>query len=220
MRFKSLAAWIAAAFCAVAPAGETASAATYRLFLQDSSAPFGGASGKIGYSLDGKAKSAWAGPIAVTDETFGDFVAWCLQIDVAFREGKTYHDGATLSAGTVAALDLLFDNAYSLLDFSSQADMVGFQTAVWETVYDAGNIGLGTGRFRLATGGDVRARAEDFLTGRVTGGADQNLSFLKSGASQNFARASAAQTPAIPLPATIWLMLAAVGGLAALRRLA
>jgi hypothetical protein len=180
--------------------------------------------------------NALAGGFALSD-SIADFVAWCLDIGNNLHipaTGTAYHQTATPfsnTTGTLAAPQLdtvraLFETSYATLDLASDAQSAGFQLALWEILYEtSGTFDLTAGSFRQTRSTEAanaaNAAANDLLAalgGPIT--QRYRLTFFESGMngqgkqlSQNLVTVSE-----VPLPAAGVLLLAGLGGLAALKR--
>jgi hypothetical protein len=183
-----------------------------------------------------RAVDALAGGFALSD-SITDFVAWCLDIGNNLHipsTGTAYHETSTPFAGTtgeiapprLGSIRALFETSFSTLDLASNAQSAGFQLALWEILYEtSGTFDLTSGSFRQTRGtaaaDAANAEANGFLMalgGPVTQG--YRLTFFESGTngqgkqlSQNLVTVSE-----VPLPAAGLLLVAGLGGFAALKR--
>jgi hypothetical protein len=180
--------------------------------------------------------NALAGGFSVSDGIVS-FVAWCLDIGnnlhipsggTAYHETSTPFSGTTgtIAAPTLGVIRALFETSYATLDLASNAQSAGFQLALWEILYEtSGTFDLTAGSFRQTrttdAANEANTEANDFLAalgGPIT--QRYRLSFFESGRdaqgkqlSQNLVTVSE-----VPLPPAAALLLAGVGGLAAIRR--
>lgn len=174
------------------------------------------------------AVSAQAGGFSLNGNIFGtgneNFVAWCL--DIAQKLAKTAEYTVTkipFSAGTLTSaqttdIGKLFNTAYKGLNLKNGAESAGFQLALWEIIYEKPGAGFDLKQGALIVKSDSKsgaiAKGQAFLKnleGKVT--QRWNLTFLDSKKNQDLVTA----TP-VPVPAAAWLMLLALGGLAAAGR--
>lgn len=209
---------IAALVGLVAVAGE-ASAASFNVSRQPG-ALFANASSTVDWTLNGNDDSSSGGQFRLTgDNGFGDFLAWCIELTDflvgANPDSDLYHVNPTTIADPVARgnVQKLFDTAYGGLDYNNGAQMAGFQAALWEVRYDT-TLDLSGGAFVLRNTNAVRTAAQGFIDGLAAPtGQVWNLTYLESAEGQDLVTA----TP-VPLPAAGWMLVAGLGGLAALRR--
>lgn len=160
-----------------------------------------------------------------------NFLAWCVDAVTEISLPSTYTQAAEpfdndplFSPDVVPNILRLFNTAYAGLDVTDTVQAAGFQVALWELIYDGpdGPFNLGAGEFRLNNNQAVRDAADGFLAGLDgydTGNyaltfweAPTNTSGSKR-LSQNLIEATV-----IPLPAGVWMLLAALGALVAVRR--
>lgn len=160
-----------------------------------------------------------AGPFRLTgDNGFGDFIAFCIDLDNHMSSGKTYTVSGASSYGTAVDtnIDLLFNSAYAGLSTAVQG--AAFQVALWEIITDTGDatgfdLGLGSFTATSSTAG-VISQAADYLTGlggATTGG--YKLTFLANGNSQDLVTVSP-----VPVPAAFGMLSLGLAGLFGLRR--
>lgn len=234
MRINSLHRSLAlAAGLALAPAVAGAFTVTY----QNSSNVFG-TNGHTGARIDSAAGpdvtlNVQAGGFALRGDINGDtvaeaFTAWCLDIQTWMANNRNYEvtntpfdlapNGRTLTAPQIHNIGRLFNTAYGALNLSNNVQSAGFQLALWEIAYEVpGNaLNVMTGNFTV-TNSSAIAFANQLLTGLggPTVGPGWDLVFLQSRphTSQNLVTATV-----VPLPGAGVLLLAGLGGLAALRR--
>ena len=215
---------IGAAALAFSVSGTAVSAASINIARQNPGDTFGGdGNAPLTYTLPSFGdRTSLAGPFALTgDSGLGDFLAWCIEIGVALlpNDPGAYHvDPTAVSAAARTDLGKLVDTAFAGHNFSSDVEMAKYQTAIWEIVYDSDEMSgatLASGDYVITESNDgAKAAAESFLNGLngpKTG--RYRLTYLQSDDSQNLLTA----TP-VPLPAAGWMLIAGLGGLAALRR--
>jgi hypothetical protein len=159
-------------------------------------------------------------------DPLGEFLAWCLDIESELgTDGSFTYETTKDPFGNSFGLDpaergrvqAVFDANYSTLDTSDGNKAAGFQLALWEVLYDDG-WALDDGDFRATASNGILDNANTYLGAAnvYDDGKKFNLTFLESTGDpkkQNLVTA----TP-VPLPAAGWLMIAGLGGLAALRR--
>ncbi|WP_287184161.1 PEP-CTERM sorting domain-containing protein [Rhodovulum sp.] len=164
------------------------------------------------FRFDGEWMGAQAGEF--TFKVLGtedQIAAWCVDIAHVLIQSATPYapDPGLFDAGVVANLDRLFTQHYhAVVDAVSSA---AFQVAIWELIYDGGDVGLGAGRFLLSdqTPEKVRIAAQGFLDLDARAGGYQ-LSFLRSEASPVPSQNLVTVAP-VPLPASVMLLLAGLG---------
>ncbi len=159
----------------------------------------------------------------MTDTTgkLGSFVAWCLDVTHWLSQGTaSYSTTSTpftnsygLDGNARMRIQSMFDANYKTLDTSNRKEAASFQAALWDSVYDTdGDVTKGL--FRVS-GGDL-SKANGYLEAAMNyaGPKLYNLTFLQSNANnQNLVTVSP-----VPVPAAGLLLLAGLGGIAALRR--
>lgn len=202
-----------------------------------------GGNGHAGVRIDNAANpdvtlNVQAGGFALLGNLDGDpltpvesFTAWCLDIATTMKSGKNYEitdtpfveppNAKVLTATQIANIGKLFNAAFGAVtfDLANNTHSAGFQLALWELAYETLTtpFTLTGGTFFAANNASAIGYADGLLAG--LGGPVQgkgwNLVFLQSNPhkSQNLVTA----TP-VPLPAAAGLLLAALGGMAALRR--
>lgn len=221
--FKSLALPLAAALSI----GVSAEAATVKVTTQganaflDSSNRNGWYEG-VSYTLNGIARSAYAGAFRLKETTAGgvvtNFIGFCLEPLETLHLPKMYDEGTSLSYLAVARLGALVDNAMALVKDSRSA--AAFQLAAWEIANEGrGSLDLGNGAFRmLAVSSSTRSLAQGWL-GKIASGSwklDQGVMILQAPGTQDLVT-SLPPAP-IPVPAAGLLLLGGLGGLAVTRR--
>lgn len=177
-----------------------------------------GGAANVYFDFNGKQTAASAGEFTFDVVGTGtQLLGWCVDIAHWLIQTPTpYQTGATLfGADVVGNLDRLFTQHYAdVVDGTSSA---AFQVAIWELVYDSGNVGLSTGAFRLrdATPDAVEQMAATFLDLGAASGA-YRLDFLASTASPVPSQNLVTVAP-VPLPGSGVLILAGLAALGAAR---
>ncbi len=179
-----------------------------------------------------------AGGFNMSDTTqngLGDFVAWCLDLGAFLGTSLEYgyaatttpfqNGGVNLVPVGMARVQSIFDANFSDTFFSdpdvqvNRAKSAAFQLSLWEVVYD-GDWDITEGLFQASASQDVETLAAGYLQAAMnwTGGSSWDLTYLEStDASRRQNLVTAAPSP-VPLPATGIMLLAAIGGLAAVRK--
>jgi hypothetical protein len=174
-----------------------------------------------------------AGGFAVKVGT-SSFTAWCLDIVNYLRLPSDYKLTTTpfpsrlLTPVQTGNIERLFETAFKTLTLGNAAQSAGFQLALWEIVNEVNEavLKLGTGNFRVSSNNaNAITEGQGFLD-RLGTPISQSyaLSYYASYDSRapanrngHYSQNLVSAAP-IPLPAAGWLMLAALGGFAALRR--
>ena len=165
------------------------------------------------------------------DGALSSFVAWCLDLGAwlgtkgphayKVRETPYENDGQTVDAGAMSRIQSVFSANYNDAVPASTDSSAAFQLALWEALYDT-DMNLSSGYFK-ATADD--AHVGGIAAGYLTAAANYagtnlfDLTFLESQAeprSQNLVTAT--ELAPVPLPASSLLLLAGMGGLAAMKR--
>ena len=221
----------AAAVIAIAPA--SASAATVTLSQQTNVGAYWGIFGGNGHAaVSVTSASAPAttyngvggGFDLVGSDGIGAFTAFCIDLMQYLILPASYITSAmpnTFPDSRVATLERLFETGYKGLDLTNSAKSAGFQLAVWEiafendSAYNAYDINSGNFKSNLLGPGNAAAAFAQTLLNGLGGPVTQNykFSFFLSGTTQDLVSVSA-----VPLPAAGLLLMAGLGGLAALRR--
>lgn len=207
-----------------------APAATVTISQQTSSGAHGGIFGGNGHaavnvtSSAGPAKSyngVGGGFAVIGSDGIGAFTAFCVDLLQSLILPASYTSSATpatFPVTRVSMLERLFETGYKGLDLTDNANSAGFQLAVWEIAFESdSSYDINSGNFKSnlnSSGNAAAAVAQTLLTG-MSGPITQDyaLSFYLSDTRQDLVSVSA-----VPLPAAGWLMIAGLGGLAALRR--
>lgn len=140
-------------------------------------------------------------------------VFWCVELTQFFSFGGHYTD-YTPSAATNDLLSKLFTEAYGSA-LSSEANSAAFQLAIWEIIYDSGDLHLDTGAFKVLNNHGHSATvtlAQSWLDGLTGASAAYTLFFLNSPDHQDFVTASRVPvgTTQVPEPGTAALLLVAL----------
>jgi hypothetical protein len=159
-----------------------------------------------------------AGAFRLTgSDGFGNFIAFCVELEDFLTLPEEYEVPADLFTGaTLGALNDLYSVAYdSVVDSETAA---AFQVAIWDIVYDDGTSvtdGAAAG-FSIVNDLDdsVAETANAYLAAVAgyTGPAEFNLTFFESADGQDLV------SGVVPLPAAGFMLLAGLGGFAAMRR--
>ena len=166
---------------------------------------------------------------AAAPSSLTSFVAWCLDLAATVATGGEYRYTVTedpfgnsfgLSPVQENRVQRLFDRHYADIkaDYNNQLNVVAFQLALWEAVYeaDANTPSVSADLFRAVDAGvaGAAARANTFLDQAMayTGSQQWILTFLQSDPLQGQARSQNLVTATvIPLPATGFMMLSVMG---------
>ena len=160
----------------------------------------------------------------MTDTTgpLGSFLAWCLDIEHQLTGGPykvtttPFSNSYPVGTAELARVQSVFDANFATLNTGNNDQAGGFQVALWNALYDTDWLST-AGVFAVAAGG-VATKADAFLSlaQNYMGSKKYNLTFLES-LSENPSQNLITVAP-VPLPAAAFLMVGALGGLAALRR--
>ena len=215
---------LAVAALAVAALAGPAAAATYDVTTQGKNAFFD-ANGKnawyeyTSYKMNGKTVTAAAGVfrLKATDArgVSRDFLAFCLEPLEYLRLPRAYDDGTSLTQMQVGALGALVNNALKLVNNARSA--AAFQLAAWEVANEGGKFELSKGAF-VVTSANAKTKSLaqswlDALNGNKWA-ANYKVRILTATRTQDLVT----DLPPVPVPAAGFLMVGALGGLAALRR--
>jgi len=131
-----------------------------------------------------------------------------------FSFGTHYTTQYTPSLATNTLLSKLFSEAYgmALMDSTHSA---AFQLAIWEIIYDSGDLHLGAGTFKVTNDyghTNTVTLAQSWLDGLSGASANYTLYFLTSPDHQDFVTASRVPVPTtkVPEPATLTLVATAL----------
>jgi len=166
----------------------------------------------------------------------GDFFAWCLDLGAYLGTTGNYeitttpfqNGGVDLMQAGIDRISAVFNANFSADVTSGTVKSAAFQLALWETVYDT-DFNIATGAFQAASGNsDVNTAAEGYLTAAKTyldddGGPDMwSVLFLEStdGGVDGDRQQNLVTVAPVPLPASVLMLLAALGamGVTARRR--
>jgi len=161
----------------------------------------------------------------MTDTTgqMGSFTAFCMDIS-RWLQGSGQYDTTTtpftnsypVSAAAMARIQAVFDANFASVLLTNAVQAAGFQVALWNALYDT-DWSAGSGVFAVMDGtSGATAQATAYLVAaqNYAGGQQYNMTFLQSKTyNQNLVTVSP-----VPLPAAGGMLLAALAGLAMLRR--
>ena len=232
MRLKTFGMASVLALAMMAPA---ANAETITVFPQTEGNVFGATgSQNVTVSVPGTGiVGARAGAFQLR-EGMRDFIAWCVDAAVTLSlpaGGRQYTssdapftNGQTLSTDVVNNIQRLFDTAYQNLDLTNNVQTAGFQLALWEIIYEkpANLFDVTKGIFQETSNNlNVQSAATGFLSG-LDGPATSrfDLTFWQAETNSHGKRLSQnlVEATVIPLPAGVWMLLAALGALIAAGR--
>ncbi len=214
-----------AALTALGLSAASTQASTITIDYQVSGNPFGSDNFymPVRVDSDGYDGTVHAGQFAMTNDTLGDFIAFCFELSQTLRDGRSYDYAPTVLSESVRDnVDRLFSSAYELVTDGLTA--AGFQVALWEVVEDTSTgFDLASGSFSArdvrSSSGSVVNTAQGFLDG--LSGAPMGLyeiDYLVSSRSQDLITAQPVPTP-VPLPAGGLLLISGFAGIAGLKRL-
>ncbi len=176
-----------------------------------------GAPPGLGIVVDGVAKSVQAGPFALQYSVNGEsswigLLTYCLEPDEWLSVGSSPSAGTLIGSlsGTTeyaaSATSLARLAATWFTDAATSATKgAAFQVALWELAYDQGGD-LGTGRFRLTTGGTVATQARAYLDAALWLPGGSFGVIRRDGAQDLLVRGP--QQIAVPEPASLGLLAA------------
>lgn len=167
---------------------------------------------QFGLSMGG---SPNAGGFAGTWDT-NPIIFWCVELDQYFSFGASYVYSASLpNNATFTLLGKLFTEAYGSA-LSDEMHSAAFQLAVWEIVFDGGNLDLGSGGFKILNNYGHPATvtlAQQWLNGLAITPDNYDVYFLENGSHQNFITSTnvgVTDRGRVPEPAPIALLGAAL----------
>jgi hypothetical protein len=162
----------------------------------------------------------------MTDTTgaLGSFMAWCLDIEHVLATSGTHPYTSTtspfsnsfgLDGNQMARVRAVFDANFASLNAMIGNQAAGFQLALWNALYDTDSV-ISGGTFKATASTTITNLANSYLSAAAsfTGSSAWNLTFLES----TTGRQNLVTVSPVPLPAAGWLLIAGIGGLAALRR--
>ena len=168
---------------------------------------------QFGLSMGG---SPGAGAFAGTWD--GDpIIFFCVELTQYFSFGANYVYSASLpNNATFTLLGKLFTEAYGSA-LSDATHSAAFQLAVWEIVFDGGDLHLNSGGFKVTNDyghGATVTLAQQWLDGLAGASDGYDVYFLQNDAHQNFITSTHVQVPPtngrVPEPAPIALLGAAL----------
>ena len=143
-------------------------------------------------------------------------IFWCIELTQTFSFG-THFTTYTPSAASNALLSQLFSAAYGGA-LSSTQNSAAFQLAIWEIIYDGGNLNLNDGGFKVLDDkghGATVATAQGYLNSVLGASASYSLNFLSESAHQDFVTADVVPTTITRVPEPGSLALFAIALVAA-----
>lgn len=161
-----------------------------------------------------------------TDNLIDDFVAWCLDLSNTLAgngvpaeytpTNSPYSNSFGVNASQKARVQSVFDANYGSLDAGNNAQAAGFQTALWNALYDT-DYSATAGAFSIAAGSAANW-ANTFLSNAMNfGGSKQyNVTYWESSGSRQ--RQNLVSAAVVPLPAGALLLFSALVGVGAVAR--
>jgi len=143
-------------------------------------------------------------------------IFWCIELTQTFSFGAHYTT-YTPSAASNALLSQLFTAAYAGA-LSSTQNSAAFQLAIWEIIYDGGDLNLSGGGFKVLDNkgnGATVATAQGFLNSVLAASPTYNLFFLTEANHQDFVTANLIPTTTTRVPEPGSLALIAIALIAA-----
>lgn len=182
--------------------------------------------------LTGRAVDAGGFALKEKGVTNSDFIAFCLDVAHYLTMGTSYAvtttpfekstGGVSLKSWQTQDIQTLFNAYYDTSLLANKVEDAGFQVALWEIVNEkTRSYDLGGGDFMARNtwnNGDVTGSAQDFLNKIINGTAQVHyhyqLTYLQSVGSEYCGQPSQNLITAapVPLPATGFLLLSAIGG--------
>jgi hypothetical protein len=175
-----------------------------------------------------------AGAFHMKDQDDNSLITWCLDLFGSLTNNISYETtdnpflGHPIDGTRLNNIQALFDTNYASLDLTKKSNSAGFQIALWELLYEDGSdftvdrSKTERGKFYVDQNADNNGAiqmANEYLSNIAdVAGKIFDLTFYdaKNGDYQDLVSASEIpnnNTPAVPLPATVWLL---GGGLATL----
>lgn len=175
-----------------------------------------------------KTIGARAGEFRMRTDGGESFLAYCIDLLDRIADGKYDFfdpDASSEHPGTdiVNNLQGLYTNHYASVDTATES--AAFQLAIWEIAYETakgsfGNIvySLDSGNFSvLHAPGDVKDFATTYFADLGFTDAGYRLTFWDGPDGTHFDTQDLVSASPVPLPAAGWMLLAGIGGLAAMR---
>lgn len=145
-----------------------------------------------------------------------DIIFWCIELTQNFGFGGNYGDYTPTQPGNAkfTLLGQLFHEAYGQATID-EAHSAAFQLAIWEIVYDSGNLNLGGGTFQVLNNyghAATVALAQSWLTNLSNFTDNYDLIMLSSPSHQDFVTFGRTfiQLQSVPEPASLLLAAAAL----------
>jgi len=162
------------------------------------------------------------------ESVLGSFIAWCLDIEHRLAgTGKPVEYTITsipftnsygLDPEQRKRVQSVFDANYDPELVTDKNKAAGFQVALWDALYDKDFL-ASDGDFKVTGATEILTQANKYLASAkdYSGARLWNLTFLQSNEPQKVYQNLVTASP-VPVPAAAWLMLLALGGLAAVGR--
>lgn len=162
------------------------------------------------------------------ESVLGTFIAWCLDIEhrlagkdnpVEYTITSTpFTNSYGLDADQMKRVQSVFDASYAPGLVTDKNKAAGFQVALWDALYDK-DFSASGGAFVVTGTNGILNQANAYLAAAkaFSGSRVWNLTFLQSSDRRKTYQNLVTATP-VPVPAAAWLMLIALGGLAAVGR--
>lgn len=169
--------------------------------------------------------SALAGEFNMTNADTGEsFLAYCIDLLTSISFGNSYSydffDPDTRLPGSdiVSNLQALYSGNYAGVDTRNES--VAFQMAIWEIAYEtdaSAGLNVGTGSFGVSSNStETNTLANQYLGNLDFSSEKYLLTFWDGEAGRRHGQDLVSAQP-IPLPASAFLLLGGLGGLAAMR---